>query len=84
MQLGILAARDARAQEQIIETAEALAKRFGLKARIAHVPGRDPLVKAMKQREQVAELLTELVKALEAADKAAAKADRAAKAAGDG
>jgi hypothetical protein len=63
MEISILAARDAIAQARIIAAAEALAKRYDLAQNVVAVPGnvRDPKVRAMQQREQLADLLEAVV-----------------------
>lgn len=76
MEIGIMAARDATAQARIIAAAEALAARLGIENGVVAVPSnvRDPRVRAMQQREQLAELLEAVVAAMPAPRKAAKEA----------
>ncbi len=66
MDKGSLGARDQRAQERMVRTATTLAERFGVvmpSTLLAAVQAKDPAVKAMFQREAVADLLERLVDA---------------------
>lgn len=62
-----IAARDQKAQEQIVAAAEKLAARLDLPGSLVtalHVQGRDKLVKAMQQREAISKLLDAVVEKL--------------------
>ena len=76
MEIGIMAARDAMAQARIIAAAEALAARLSIENGVVAVPGnvRDPRVRAMQQREQLADLLDAIVAAMPTPRKAAKEA----------
>lgn len=66
MQKAALAARDQVAQERIVKAAQALAEKFGLSEHLMsglRIQERDRLVKAMKEREAVADLLEALAQA---------------------
>lgn len=66
MDKGVLGARNQRAQARIIAAASILAERFGLGEQSLVVQQRDPAVKALLERERVADLLEALVAAVPA------------------
>jgi len=68
MHPGARGARDQVAQDRIVQAAKVLAARFGCheqSAALVTVQAHDPLVRAMLQRERVADLLEALVTATE-------------------
>jgi len=65
MHIGARAARDQVAQERAIAALAVLAERHGIDAPDLTVQARDPLVRAMMQRERIADALEALVAATE-------------------
>jgi hypothetical protein len=61
MRLSNLAARDDRAQKRMMDAADQLAKIKGLDAPDFRIQARDPAVRAMRQREAVADFLEALL-----------------------
>lgn len=66
MDTSILGARNLRARQRIFAAAEALAAKFDLAAQadaLQRIQGHDPLIKALRQSEAIADLLEALVQA---------------------
>lgn len=71
MNLSAYAKRDADAQKRILEAVGILSRRFGLGEHALTVQAKEPAVKAMLQREQIAAVLEDLVTATEPKSKKA-------------
>lgn len=65
MDVSSFAKRDAIAQQRLLTAVTVLSERFGLGEQSLTVQAKDPLVKAMIQREKLADMLETLVVATE-------------------
>lgn len=75
MKAGTLFQRDGRAQQRILAAAEKLAQRLGTQPELLQrlrVQRGDPAVRAMQEREAIADLLEETVKRVDALARPAA------------